>query len=76
MDACDMASHQESTTVQFLLDAHQSRMANVGTIVENAKGERCCEDCDKVIPQRRLSVLPNATRCVACQEFHENGINA
>ena len=30
-----------------------------------------CEDCDVVIPTRRLEAEPTALRCVRCQEIYE-----
>lgn len=30
-----------------------------------------CVDCGKRIPPARLQVKPEATRCIACQEEHE-----
>jgi len=32
-----------------------------------------CSDCEKPISERRLLMFPNATRCLACQEAHEEG---
>jgi phage/conjugal plasmid C-4 type zinc finger TraR family protein len=34
-------------------------------------GLRCCLDCEKPIPQKRLEVHPGAKRCVECQEKEE-----
>jgi phage/conjugal plasmid C-4 type zinc finger TraR family protein len=31
-----------------------------------------CEDCGRQIAQERLAVLPDATRCVACQAAWED----
>lgn len=30
-----------------------------------------CIDCDTKIPEKRLTLFPNATRCLACQELFE-----
>ena len=30
-----------------------------------------CQDCDTEIPPKRLAVLPNATRCILCQQIAE-----
>ena len=32
---------------------------------------RICSDCDELIPQSRLDVLPNAALCVDCQNIRE-----
>ena len=33
-----------------------------------------CEDCGKIISEKRLSLIPNAVRCLICQEaFEETG---
>jgi hypothetical protein len=34
---------------------------------------RICEICRQPIPEERLAVLPNATRCVACQDAADRG---
>lgn len=34
--------------------------------------EHECEDCGCDIPKARLAAVPGTTRCVACQEKHEN----
>ena len=31
-----------------------------------------CETCQKPIPIERLNALPNAVRCIECEEKHEN----
>lgn len=31
-----------------------------------------CETCQKPIPIERLEALPNAARCIKCEEEHEN----
>ncbi|MDH5795726.1 MAG: TraR/DksA family transcriptional regulator [Candidatus Bathyarchaeota archaeon] len=36
---------------------------------EGADGR--CEDCGGTIPEERLEILPEATRCVSCQEGWE-----
>jgi phage/conjugal plasmid C-4 type zinc finger TraR family protein len=37
-------------------------------------GHRCCLDCEKPIPQKRLNVCPGAKRCVTCQEKTEKRV--
>ncbi len=32
-----------------------------------------CEDCGSVIPEARRKAVPNARRCVFCQDFYEKG---
>lgn len=32
-----------------------------------------CEDCDAEIPEARLQAVPEATRCIRCQERFEKG---
>jgi RNA polymerase-binding transcription factor DksA len=36
-----------------------------------APGERACADCGNRIPEERLEVMPQATRCVQCQAAFE-----
>ncbi|PKN71341.1 MAG: hypothetical protein CVU54_01980 [Deltaproteobacteria bacterium HGW-Deltaproteobacteria-12] len=35
-----------------------------------------CEDCDRVIPDRRRRANPGATRCIKCQTEFECGGNS
>lgn len=37
----------------------------------HANGRTTCLDCGERIPERRLTHVPHAVRCVACQELHE-----
>jgi phage/conjugal plasmid C-4 type zinc finger TraR family protein len=51
--------------------------ANLGKIQRSVAGDAYldpnCEDCGFEIPSRRRAALPNARRCVDCQETHERG---
>ncbi len=33
-----------------------------------------CTDCDQPISEKRLSLFPNATRCLVCQEAREERV--
>ena len=36
--------------------------------------QRCCGECEEVIPAGRVKVLPNVRYCIRCQEDrHKNG---
>lgn len=39
-------------------------------------GGRRCESCGQTIPAERIRLLPNATRCVSCQQLSERGMAA
>lgn len=32
---------------------------------------RLCNDCQKLIPEERIAIAPNSTRCVSCQAIFE-----
>lgn len=38
----------------------------------NAGTYGVCIDCGQPISEKRLQMYPNATRCLACQELHED----
>ena len=40
--------------------------------MEMMKGNGVCVDCDCVIPELRLTAIPNALRCLECQEEYEH----
>lgn len=38
----------------------------------NGQGSEECEDCLQPIPAKRREAYPAATRCVGCQQIHDN----
>lgn len=53
------------------LDEYQMIMKAIDMIDQGTYG--VCIECGNVISERRLSLFPNATRCLACQEAMEEG---
>jgi len=39
--------------------------------IKSKTTERECNDCEKVIPEGRLLLFPNAETCVVCQDYRE-----
>ena len=61
---------------QQLEQSHRERSINNARIAEghqqNKIGDRIfCLDCDAEINEERLEAWPTASRCVDCQERHE-----
>lgn len=70
MDSLDQAEHQRQQEMTTILAGIQARVMNMHT----SHSSGICEDCGKLIPKRRLEVVPGATRCVQCQTaFEEEG---
>ena len=67
------------TTERMYEQAEQHEQAQRDDGVLNARialsGVGCdeCEDCDCPIPIARKQAIPSATRCIDCQEQHEQG---
>ena len=51
--------------------ATECAVANILHRAREGRGRRQCVDCGEVIAEARRQHVPNATRCVACQERHE-----
>lgn len=75
MDAADVAYEQSSLHDQLCLQAHMAMTQSQKERVFYTGGVRYCEDCDNVIPQKRLEAVPHTTRCVRCQELFESDNN-
>jgi len=59
-------SFQDSKLEEYHRVVQAIEMLNEGTY-------GICMDCSSKIPEKRLTMFPNATRCLACQElFEEN----
>lgn len=64
------AKNEERQRVQAISD-HQNRPKEDQLIVD---GVVLCRDCDEPIPEPRLDHVPDAVRCISCQEFHEKQV--
>lgn len=56
----------------------QDRQRSIDAVIHRPKekqvvedGEVLCTECWSPIPLQRLEALPNATRCVRCQDINE-----
>lgn len=67
MDAADEAQRHEAAHLQAALARHH-RPAEA-QLVED--GEVICLGCGDPVPPSRLRVIPDAARCVDCQEILE-----
>jgi hypothetical protein len=51
----------------------QVRLAEAALARIAGRNYGCCLRCDKEITMKRLTALPHASRCIACQERAEHG---
>lgn len=47
------------------LETVRARMQSTGSV------DGTCEDCGEAISVERLAAMPSASRCIECQEIHE-----
>ena len=69
MDDIDIAQQREQWDRELALKARGQRQDETPNYDET--GKRLCLDCDMRIPTRRLQAVPNAVRCIDCQQLHE-----
>jgi DnaK suppressor protein len=71
----DRADNEISAQQYYgLLERKYSELKRVETLVNRIyinEDFGWCEDCGERISPKRLSVMPDATRCIACQREHE-----
>ncbi|PCJ88590.1 MAG: conjugal transfer protein TraR [Thiotrichaceae bacterium] len=69
-DVLDRATETEMRNSELALRNQQesARQTESPLIIE---GNRCCLDCEDVVPKKRLKAYPDAVRCVYCQEDFE-----
>jgi len=65
MDIIDVAQEVSEDNVKDILSRIKSAINRPGVI------DGFCQDCDCLIPTKRLLAAPWARRCVACQEEYE-----
>ena len=68
-DVIDAAQTAEANFLQGALAARAELDSGNGP--EMIDGIACCVDCERPIPLSRLEAVPNASRCVKCQEEAE-----
>jgi phage/conjugal plasmid C-4 type zinc finger TraR family protein len=65
MDIIDDAQIRAEEILQDAVGNIQAEVRGRGVV------DGFCEDCDCLIPEKRLKAAPWARRCVACQEEYE-----
>ena len=68
MDIVDRAQQIEERIREKTLAIPMNSFAGASLVIDE---KRCCTDCDKPIPLKRLEVIPGAVRCVGCQTEYE-----
>ncbi len=65
-------SYEQETTLQ-LIESNSISMRDVDNALKRIEQGTygLCEECESLIPAARLSVLPHARYCIACQSKHE-----
>jgi len=62
-------SHERFVSVQLrTLDSQKLKLIDLALERLTSGEYGTCIDCDEAIPPKRLSAIPWASRCVACQE--------
>jgi DnaK suppressor protein len=60
-----------SQTHYILLERKNKELEKIKSLIERASEDEefgLCEECDEKIPEARLVIMPEATRCVPCQQ--------
>jgi len=74
-DELDRADNEISTQQYYvLLERKYAELKNIETLILRILKDEdfgWCEECGDRISQERLSVMPDATRCIKCQQEHE-----
>ena len=68
------AREMSKQTFYSLLERKHRDLKRIKTLVVRLEQDEefgICEDCGKRIPEARLLILPEATRCVPCQQEEE-----
>jgi phage/conjugal plasmid C-4 type zinc finger TraR family protein len=67
MDIIDQATDRISEIIEDRIGNIRAEINRPGVI------DSFCDDCECLIPAKRMQAAPWATRCVTCQEEHEPG---
>jgi len=73
-DDIDRAQHYDELYRTQALNSHYDRRRKSTGLHRNpagGTGSAECTDCGEPINQARIMAMPQATRCVECQERHE-----
>lgn len=73
-DEADLEFASTIETIQASLQNNEldeyNKILNALEMIKN-KTYGICIECDKEIPKKRLSIYPNSTRCIDCQQNFE-----
>ena len=74
-DEMDHAEREISSQTHYILLERKNReLEKIENLIERALGDEefgLCEECGEKIPEARLMIMPEATRCVPCQQEME-----
>lgn len=68
MDLVDIANEICEEKIQTIL---KSRVKYNTTLEDYKESTKFCSICGIKIPEERLCIIPNACKCVTCQEMQE-----
>ena len=75
IDEMDHAEREISSRTHYILLERKNReLEKIENLIERALGDEefgLCEECGEKIPEARLMIMPEATRCVPCQQEME-----
>ena len=79
IDEMDHAERESSSQTHYiLLERKHRELEKIEILMERALEEEefgLCEECGEKIPEARLMIMPEATRCVPCQkELERTGL--
>ena len=65
-DEIDAAQEREEFYKDMAIKKALQKINDEDPLIIN--GRRCCLDCEQPIPKKRLNAIPDAKRCVYCQD--------
>ncbi len=75
IDEMDHAEREISSRTHYILLERKNReLQKIENLIKRALGDEefgLCEECGEKIPEARLMIMPEATRCVPCQQEME-----
>ena len=75
IDEMDHAEREISSQTHYILLGRKNReLERIENLIKRAMGDEefgLCEECGEKIPEARLMIMPEATRCVPCQQEME-----
>ncbi len=71
MHSADIMDNASQSVIDFENYCIQNHKSKQSTYSDTAKSVLYCVDCDTKIPEKRKQAIPNAIRCVKCQEIYD-----